>query len=802
MMRRRAFQAFTLIEMIVVLAITSVLLAIIIFPLVQSVNMTRAAENFSEEQQRARLLLDQITTDIANGTAVGDNEGQNGDTIVLMPQEPYQSGLNGHVQVHLYNARVDIYQEAQNGQVTTDSSGNPVYINPGNGRADPTLHSPRGQEMVPAATGGTIVRYFVGLRDPLNYYFNPFDGLLMPKGTGQDNLFVLYRAEFQPYIPDPTVTTGNHPGMRPNTTLFRTDPNDSTAVYLNDPYFFFYDPQSSSGAQKTRVQNWLKISTIVSSPSRIDLIRALTIRSVVGGNVTDEVDANAGVPKVVPLIQFRPMPMSEEAANPATVNTLGTETNQWSSTTNPELGIAADVFRTSKGDWSSTVVKITPYNANPPAAPIPQDNLLADFRSLSEHQTSEGIDGTAEEVLNYTDTSSSSPTPQQIPVFNLTSYAQAASSGTAYPFMAGIMGAGSGGWLTTLTQTFRNEVIPFNFDPHSGQLDTSFNIAEVGNPADSTIQADNAPEVYTCGIDTDHTPNPPAGGTGLGTAYPPTTDPNVSTATGVHFYSQKYASVNEQYNEAYTEFPALRSILHRFINLQVTPEFGGSVSPDFDSGVTAGFASPMDPMDSLELPPGSAPRTPWASGWTGFGTYLSPAGASSNTRGAYSDIWESSVTIVPGSEVVIGPDQTNPTGTYPSNLIRYTRVTQNPGLNQYSINYTNLQPPTDYSVFFPAGTDFTQPNVQAAVVSLIQPRYQVGYVEFDSDPNVPLPPGRIEVSYRFQLNRPADLIAIDYDSRQQMDVLLTLNSYAPGGVVQAPQSVTLESTAVIRNYLR
>ena len=82
--------------------------------------------------------------------------------------------------------------------------------------------------------------------------------------------------------------------------------------------------------------------------------------------------------------------------------------------------------------------------------------------------------------------------------------------------------------------------------------------------------------------------------------------------------------------------------------------------------------------------------------------------------------------------------------------------------------------------------------------------------QLDSDPNVPIPAGLtgdptnpplIHVSYRFQFNRPADTIAVDYDSREVIDVLLTVRNF-PTGTVNIPQTLTLQASAAVRNFLR
>jgi hypothetical protein len=168
--------------------------------------------------------------------------------------------------------------------------------------------------------------------------------------------------------------------------------------------------------------------------------------------------------------------------------------------------------------------------------------------------------------------------------------------------------------------------------------------------------------------------------------------------------------------------------------------------------------------------------------------------------------------IVAGSDVVIGPDQ-NPGPNY-GEPIRYTRTTRAPGPNQYKINYVDLPEP-DYSLYgLPVPpANYTPGDFTSAV---FQPRFKVGYIQLNSDPNVPLPSGTIRVSYRFQFTggisagsiagiasggARQDAVAVDYDTRQLMSVLLTIRNY-PQSNIPNPQTVTLSATAKVRNYLR
>jgi hypothetical protein len=162
--------------------------------------------------------------------------------------------------------------------------------------------------------------------------------------------------------------------------------------------------------------------------------------------------------------------------------------------------------------------------------------------------------------------------------------------------------------------------------------------------------------------------------------------------------------------------------------------------------------------------------------------------------------------IVPGSEVVIGPDQNSgPNYGLPT---RYTRTTRSPGPNQYKINYASLAEPTDYrllgfsdaevTAFESLGGAYSATNFLSA---FIQPRYRAGYMQFYSDPNIPMPLGNIQVRYRFQFSRVGDTFAADYDTRQLISLKLTIRNY-PQSSQPNPQGITVASSAAARNILR
>ncbi|MEQ1932310.1 MAG: hypothetical protein ABL962_00325 [Fimbriimonadaceae bacterium] len=246
---------------------------------------------------------------------------------------------------------------------------------------------------------------------------------------------------------------------------------------------------------------------------------------------------------------------------------------------------------------------------------------------------------------------------------------------------------------------------------------------------------------------------PPVGGNVpfklTGPELTPTTDP---TPAG-NFFDAVYANnINRHFNKVYFDNPALRvpNGVHRFIDLRTALSVDGATSP-LNPDPTLGFQQAR---------------------------------------------------IVPGSEIIIGPDQN--AGPNYGQLVKYSRVTRNPGRNQYVINYTDLAEPNYVALGYaapPAIYDATN-----FVSAIIQARYKTGYVQFNSDPNLPLPgsPGGgspISISYRFQFNNPGDSFTVDYDTRSLIEILLTIRNY-PQSSLSSAAMITVKGTAPVRNLVR
>lgn len=824
-------RAFTLIELLTVMAITAVMMTLIVLPIFQSFNFTRTAQAFADAQDKGRLLVDRISREVGNAILVrggsigltrlnqtnilsptdyGQPGAPNGSVVVRVPNK----GRTAVVEVLLPNAKLDLVPPAQG---NPGDKINGAYIDPNTGKGDPTLTRPKGDIRLPVASGATIVRYFIGLNravtepvDPTETpqplaYNEPYTGLLMARGGNRDNLYVLRRVEVQPYIyrprkdfapGDTSPAAEATKAWRPNLQFFRSDDNvgtpgyDTQLVDVDDPRFFIPDQGQIQGVndngnayypgKNRRVLNWQKASVVQTEISRYDMIRPATTGSAATPTVT-YTGPNNDVPQLVPLIQFRP---TRVASAPA----AGSAAARPGEAVDGLDRIGPDTYRTERGLWTNAFVRHYPGGYVPGLTDAGLMQIAtADTSGATVIWNGQVSDSGFDAIHDA---------PDNFALFNLQVYEQALAQGQSYPFTAAAVAADiadrdapTPGRYWTSEARQRLLFTPFRVITATGRLVTSFSIDEVGTgPVPNG--GPNLPR-----IDVRNMLTPIQAGMQPGT--PPTLgDPDLLTAplspqttgTGYNatYHKNTMYDVNQAYNRVFNQYPELRGVLERFIDLRMVPNADGTFSPLYP-GITPGE------VHGFSFP-------------TGMGGNFNR------------------VRIVPGSETVYGPDQ-RPGGNY-GRQIRYTRVSANPDINQYRLVYADLAEPSaeDGSVspgayetvlglsnamltanggFDPAG--YNPENVVSAV---IQPRYKAGYLQLCSDPNHPIPlstetaqAAPITVSYRFQFNGPNDTFAVDHDTREVMQILLTIKNY-PQSNAPAAQTVTLKSTATLRNALR
>ncbi len=745
-MRRLSKSGFTLIELLTVMAISVVLLTIIVVPVFQTFNFTRSAQAFSDAQDRARIVADRIAREIGNAASVRNTQNVvattlNGNPasvlanslIVKVPKIGSQSNPNPTlIEVVLPYVKLDIVKPAEG-----DYSQSPgQYKNPNNGFIDPTLLAPRGQPVLPVAPGSTVVRYFVGLRDPFNAYNNPYDGILMGRSGSRDNLFVLYRVEFQPYIY--RAGTGSNGDIssrwRPNPTYFLSDPvTDTVITNFDDPRFFLWD--NAYPNKKTIIQNWQTHAVIQTEINRYDMIQP------VYDKFSHQVTYSGDAPLIVPLIQFRPSHMSNDPAMGQVASRQGEETNNGAA-------IGPDVYRTQYGLWTNQIARVWPQGWAPAGSASGFNQYF-----VGRNDPSNGKSGAPPgySVYFYDPSVSQTDYNSGQECFDIFTYDYVSANSGLYPFTQAINAANNRSlWLEN--QNIRNLFVPFDMNTAKGALVTSFNISEVGDPSQSPPASNpqNLPSVLS---------SPDAL-----SVYSPIQDPNRVLAGSTYvingnFYDPAFQTINELFNWVAINAPNITP--ERHIDLRVTPNGDGT-------------ASPLSPV-------------------SGF----------------------AKCTIVPGSEVVYGPDQLP--GPNQGNTVRYVRTTHNPGPNQYSINYTDQPEPADYALLglSPSQLAGFKPGVYDGTnfcSALIQPRFKKGYIKLNSDPNYPIPFGQFQVSYRFQFNgsganvpagvNASDVFAVDYDTRQLISVQLTIRNYPQTTNIPNPQTATVKATASVRNVIR
>lgn len=674
---------FTLVELLVVMTITVILLSVISVPLIQSFQIVENAQGEATTQAMTKRVLDQITSEVENSPAIRDGEGKVAIKVPKFPDRPTEQ-----VEVILDQAKLDCYQLAQDNEKPVDLKKTGFW-NPNIDRIDPTLHAPRGQVSLPATQGAAIVRYFIGLKDPLLFpgshsqiyskyqaslYWNRYQKKLMNVRTAKmpENLYVLYRAE---------IRTDEYKDF------FEEDQKGKPK--LDDPYFFMLHHETGLAKIKKvkRILNWKKRARIITETKRYDMILP-----VVDPKTKQVMRDHQGIPLVRPLIQFELHLAKNDLARPESV--LEND------------AFAPQSYRSTHGDWIWKQVKLYPasnsqkWSASDPYIETEGEDLkyfkIVQVRSLKQKESG------SKEVK----------TAIQEELFDMKKYLEPS---TAFPFYEAMN-----------TRIFEDEelanyFVPFKIDPKGGLIFTDFEIKEYSEiPHFQTEDSLNIEEKKPADL-IRKIPNQPIN----------------QKFQSLWILEEKYAKQNQQKRI----FNLDRSrYARRFVTLNVKDEEG-------------------------KLSPLALKRAK----------------------------------IVPGSEVVIGPDQLSLDS---SSYVRYRRVRGRPiGPNEYLIYYQDQPLPENLEelAFQP---DFLDIELKKMLMDqVLLPAYQKGYIEFQSDPEKPLPLGQISVSYRFQFNHTADLFVVDYGSGEMLSITLTSCHYPVGSLLE-PQLMTLSRTLKVRNFIR
>lgn len=255
-------RGFTLVEMLVVLALTTLLLGLLFGPIFQSFKMTQRSQAMTELQETARLALEQMTREISDAMYIYDTwtEYASGSGYAYdMPTPAVSAG---------YTVRFEGGRAAG------------TYIDlvlPKDLLAD----NGSGQIKQPLQPEERIVRYFIGLQDLKNpAYVNRYLTPGIPET--KNNLYVLYRWEFNPF-----------------------DKNDPA-----------YDPSAGSPTSEWRSPDW--IYKVIKNKNIQDPKKDLRLTVVIPANRYDLVRAKLVGKEIVlnPGIRFWPTKVAREAMAP------------------------------------------------------------------------------------------------------------------------------------------------------------------------------------------------------------------------------------------------------------------------------------------------------------------------------------------------------------------------------------------------------------------------------------------------------------------------------------------------------
>lgn len=306
---------FTLMELLVVIALSMILLGLVMAPVIQSFNLTRRAEALVDAQDSARTSMARITRDFSQAMFVYDN--QNG--FINLPTQN-----NGNIA--LYYAKIDMVLPKM---VMHCNNPNHPVGEPRDFQREETISSntyeydlrpcpaceaagedPNIVEVkpkLPLEQSSKLVRYFLGLKNnkPTAARWNAKD-----INSISDNSVVLYRAEFDPK----------------DNNLF---PSAMTIADRLKYENFFYDTTTSSGSPIW--QNWARIAKPIGISRRQDLVNATY-------------DNNGNLTSLQPTVSFRFTMVDNEALSGSYLNDAA----------NDYPGAMPTNFRAKHGYWAWT----------------------------------------------------------------------------------------------------------------------------------------------------------------------------------------------------------------------------------------------------------------------------------------------------------------------------------------------------------------------------------------------------------------------------------------------------------------
>ena len=764
----RIKHGFTLVELLVVIALTAVLFTLIFKPLFDSFNLTSRSGTQIETQQYARNITRDVDALLSSAVFVYDNASTPINLWVANSSGTPQPAPTTFAMLEAVTPARQFDQRP--GSTPIDPTTNtPIYAAGESGSAF----------ALPLSPGRSLVRYFIGLVDNRSIpdtisgkntngspgsavgVYTPYSNRFETPNAAWDNRFTLYKAEVAAYIPDPDDTTKYIPNLGLFHTV-KTDVNNvvtitnlkTDAIQLHDPNFFYDNTLAgsadSAGALKWAApgwqdinkdgkveiwENWKAVSNSQVSVIKVDLL------TVDRDPNTKEVlyDQTTGLPSGMgTLISFEPAHVQNDPMVPGTVDNAGNESPYSAAVTySPEHANWSNLFMPIEpiekyGEWLQMVMVYRPIRQNGASEYLSQTNdalqvdgngnltyyvILLPKDPFKYVVTVNGIQHNIQYGIYRV-----SIRPDQYPPSLQTMVKNLVDNG-ANPTLydkGPMPDASTGAWVST------NPEIAFSADSKTGLL--NFGFSQGVMLYDASNQSRSLPARYTSAI------------------------------------------INNGMTSA---------IGKRYLRLDVNPD------PALYATPAALNAAAVSPLLALGNPGRFDPSAP---------------------------AQYSRVRIIPGTERVYGPDQ-RPGLNY-GHRTQYTRVSSTAGvigLNEYKILYDDV------------------PNAVAAVnglpITIDNPpaNVRLGYVEFNSqpdttDPTAPnatngpnsLPLNKtdntgaltlaadpVEVYYNFQMNNVRDVVKGDYLTREQMNIKIDMRLYDPRSA--RPQSTRLVTKVNVRN---
>lgn len=409
----RSTEAFTMVEVLIVIAITVVLFGLLIRPLIDTLRYSKDAQLQTAAQDSGRKVMAMLSRELGGAAGVFDGSSmpveqtsvatgiQNIQYTNFLDVDVPQFDANGNVKAqgavaHLYNAKFDftMARHQTTGLVdptvdkagpTTGATSGSIDLKPGPGGGVVTTTD----VLLPAAPGTTMIRYFVGLKNPeQNFpnlpYNNPDDHLF---GTGPTNPYVLYRAQFSPVV---NAAGTNSPV---NAELFDVDyrtkasgsDHSKEKPFLDDPDFFrlvstgdvnwntaVHSNYSATDADahNVRVKNWEQIAKPIVNAPETDLLvlphnpdrtiayddpAAAAAPTVFPGIAHFDTDNDPATGKTSPVVhssvQFRPGLVESDAA-PSTNSDYASAGVPSTNVDQIGLSYAPSQYATSGQNWT------------------------------------------------------------------------------------------------------------------------------------------------------------------------------------------------------------------------------------------------------------------------------------------------------------------------------------------------------------------------------------------------------------------------------------------------------------------